>query len=323
MMPLAACSPMEILDLRHLRSRDLEPLLEEERVLWERDLAWDYTASAGLIKRYVDASALSGYAAVEDGKTVGYAFYLYENRKGVVGDAFVRESPSATATEAELLTHVIETLQGTPGIRRIEAQLMTLRHQPSDAFFSSRAIRCYRRQFMLLPMASNGHSPSRSVPGIVLKTWDPQWTTEAANLIARSYSNHIDSYISDQYRTQAGALRFLDNIVHYPGCGEFAPLCSFLAFHKELGRLCGMVLSSVVAPGVYHITQICVDPEIQKSGIGKMLLMHNLEKLRQLRARAVTLTVTNDNFSATSLYRQLGFVTLKEFNALAWEAGAE
>lgn len=309
---------MEILDLRHLRSRDLEPLLEEEKTLWQRDFAWDYSASAGLIKRYLDASALPGYAAVEGGKAIGYTFYVYENHKGVVGDAFVAESPHAPATEAELLTHVIETLQGTPGIRRIEAQLMTLRHQPPTAFFANRQLKAYRRQFMVLPL-ENGVQPVPSIDGIVLQNWDAKWTTAAAELITRSYDGHIDSRISDQYRTQAGALRFLDNIIHYPGCGEFAPFSSFLVFRRNTGRLCGMVLSSVVGHRVYHVTQICVDPGVQKSGIGRMLMLRILETLRRRGAHAVTLTVTNDNTSAISLYRQLGFATLKEFYALAWE----
>lgn len=311
---------MEILDLRHLRSHDLEPLLEEEKNLWQRELSWDYSASAGLIKRYVDASALPGYAAIEGGKAVGYTFYVYENHKGVVGDAFVADSPQAPDTEARLLTHVIETLQGTPGIRRIEAQLMTLRHQPPTALFHKRQLNAYRRQFMVLSLDA-APQPVPSIAGITLESWDSRWTSDAADLIARSYHGHIDSRISDQYRSRAGAMRFLDNIVHYPGCGEFAPLSSFLAFHEDAGRLCGMVLSSVVGHRVYHITQICVDPAVQNSGIGRMLMLHNMATLRQRGARAVTLTVTTENTAAVGLYHELGFEVLKEFYALAWESG--
>ncbi len=312
---------MEILDLRHLRSRDLEPLLQEEKNLWERDLQWDYSASAGLIKRYVDASALPGYAAIEGGRAVGYSFYVYENFKGVVGDAFVSDSPRAEATEAQLLTHVIETLQGMPGIRRIEAQLMTLRHQPSADFFSSRELESFRRQFMVLPL--DGPEPPMPPPagGITIESWEPRWTVESAELIARAYQGHIDSRISDQYRSHAGALRFLDNIIHYPGCGDFDPNCSFQAFQKDSRRLGGMVLSSMVGHRVYHITQVCVDPELQGSGIGHMLIGCLIQKLRQRGARSVTLTVTNTNDSAIRLYRKLNFATLKEFYAFAWEAG--
>src|SRR5262249_52353960 len=59
---------MQILDLRHLRSRDLEPLLQEEKTLWRHELEWDYSASADLIRRYIDTASLPGYAAMENGR---------------------------------------------------------------------------------------------------------------------------------------------------------------------------------------------------------------------------------------------------------------
>jgi len=313
---------MEILDLRHLRSRDLGPLLEEEKTLWKTKLHWDYTSSSQLIQRYVDAAALPGYAAMEAGRAVGYSFYVCENLKGVVGDVFAADLPCAEAIESQLLTHIIETLQATPGIRRIEAQLMTLRHEPSSDFFGSRNLESFRRQFMILPLNGAGTPEPVSVAGVTVSPWDPRWTSDAAELIARAYHGHIDSSISDQYRSRAGALRFLDNIIHYPGCGDFDANCSFLAYQQGGQRLCGMVLSSVVGQSVHHITQVCVDPAVQRGGIGRMMIFHILQKLRQRGARAVTLTVTNANASAIRLYRNLNFSTLKEFYAFAWEASS-
>ena len=58
---------MEILDLRHFSSLDLRPLLDDETHLWSRLLSWDYTSSAEMILRYVDAKILPGYAAVDRG----------------------------------------------------------------------------------------------------------------------------------------------------------------------------------------------------------------------------------------------------------------
>ena len=39
----------------------------------------------------------------------------------------------------------------------------------------------------------------------------------------------MDSEINDQYRTLSGSLRFLNNIVRFPGCGTFDPEGSFVA----------------------------------------------------------------------------------------------
>src|SRR5271166_4820880 len=111
---------MEILDLRHFSSADLRPLLEDEIAMWGSALAWDYSTSAEMILRYVDAKILPGYAAVDRGNIVGYTFFVYEGSKGVVGDLFV--SPRRIDTrliESQMAAHVIETLQQSPGIHRV------------------------------------------------------------------------------------------------------------------------------------------------------------------------------------------------------------
>ena len=82
---------MEILDLRHFSAADLRPLLEEEIATWAKLLAWDYAGSAEMILRYMDAKILPGYAAIERGSIFGYAFFVYEQSKGVIGDLFVHD----------------------------------------------------------------------------------------------------------------------------------------------------------------------------------------------------------------------------------------
>src|SRR5436309_15850307 len=112
--------PVEIIDLRHFGAAELRPLLMEEARLWSERMNWDYQSSAEMILRYLDSKILPGYAAVDEGRVVGYSFFVYEGSKGVVGDMY-------TAAHAEpglgerLLNHVAETLQHSPGIRRIEA----------------------------------------------------------------------------------------------------------------------------------------------------------------------------------------------------------
>src|SRR5437016_13867472 len=114
-------SPVEILDLTHFSSVDLRPLLEDETQVWARLLSWDYSGSADMILRYVDAKILPGYAAIERGRIFGYAFFVYEGSKGVIGDLFVANgsrTPDAHEGEQRWLTHVSETLQQSPGIPR-------------------------------------------------------------------------------------------------------------------------------------------------------------------------------------------------------------
>src|ERR1700745_429162 len=120
-------SPVEILDLRHFSSVDLRPLLDDETRVWSRLLSWDYTSSADMILRSVDAKILPGYAAIARGRIFGYSFFVYEGSKGVIGDLFVANGgrlPNAHEGEVKLLTPGIETLQQSPGIHRVEAQLL-------------------------------------------------------------------------------------------------------------------------------------------------------------------------------------------------------
>ena len=121
---------VDILDLRHYTSADLRPLLDRESEVWASGMAWDYRSSAEMILRYIDSKILPGYTAIENGRVVGYTFFVYEGTKGVIGDLFVSANGvGANASRDDevrmrLLTHAIETLQQTPGVRRIEAQLL-------------------------------------------------------------------------------------------------------------------------------------------------------------------------------------------------------
>ena len=83
-----------------------------------------------------------------------------------------------------------------------------------------------------------------------------------------------------------------------------------------------MALSAVVGDRVSHITQVCVQPKWQGAGLGRALVCHVIEKLRERGFAAATLTVTDSNRDAVRLYEKLGFSTLKEFHAFAWDSPA-
>src|SRR5258708_6548900 len=73
---------VEILDLRHYTSADLRPLLDREAEVWAERMVWDYRSSADMILRYIDSKILPGYTAIENGRVVGYSFFVYEGSKG-------------------------------------------------------------------------------------------------------------------------------------------------------------------------------------------------------------------------------------------------
>ncbi len=312
---------MEILDLRHFSSADLRPLLDDETQVWAQLLSWDYSGSAAMILRYVDAKILPGYAAVERGTIAGYSFFVYESSKGVIGDLYVANGgrhEDAQQVEERLLTHVIETLQQSPGIHRIEAQLLTHPTGMVARPFTEQGFDRHARLFMVLPL-SLPQKPAPVSPEIEIRRWSEQDYQTAAAIITAAYHGHVDSTINDQYRSLSGSLRFLNNIVRFPGCGTFDPDASFVAVHKPSRNVIGLILCSRVGNEVGHVTQICVLPEHRLKGIGEALLAATMTNLRQRGFTLLSLTVTEANRRAVELYIRLGFETKRVFDAFVWE----
>jgi ribosomal protein S18 acetylase RimI-like enzyme len=315
---------MEILDLRHFSSADLRGLLEREAELWARTLSWDYRASADMILRYLDAKILPGYAAVDAGAIHGYAFFVYEGSKGVIGDLFVDNvfgEERRRATEQKLLTHVIETLQHSPGIHRIESQLLVHEVGAVAAPFVREGFSRHGRLFMSLPLAGpqNGTRTARELAGIELRRWSDDDYQNAASVITAAYRSHVDSEINDQYRTIAGSLRFLNNIVRFPGCGTFDAESSLVAIDRASRQAIGVILCSRVKEDVGHVTQVCVLPEHRGRGIGEELIAASAAELRKRGFTALSLTVTEGNKRAVDLYKKLGFDVKRVFDAFVWE----
>jgi len=319
--------PMQIVDLRQLSSWQLDPLLSEEAQQWQNELQWDYRASVELIKKFVDARSLTGSAIMENGRPVGYAFYVLEEHKGLVGGLFVSPRYSQQELSQRLLTDTLTTLSGIPKLERVEAQLIPFGYE-LDPVLVEYGFRLYMRQFMIapLPPVENGEALDvlpgliREGPGagLILERWDHRYFEPCARLIQLAYANHVDGEINDQYRSESGALRFLKNIIILPGCGQFQPEASFVLRPPHAAHLAGVVLNSRVSTGVGHTTQICAMPGYQGGGLGRRLMEASMHALRVRNYKSVSLTVTSGNDRAVHLYEKLGFATVKRFAAGVW-----
>src|SRR5215831_17704573 len=120
----------QVVDLRRLTSRDLDPLLAEECAEWLAELEWDFSKSADLVRRFTDMRALSGAALVEYGHITGYMYYVLEDDKGLIGDLYVSGEFRDPAREYLLMEAAIDPMIAMPGIVRIESQLMIVPHEP-------------------------------------------------------------------------------------------------------------------------------------------------------------------------------------------------
>ena len=320
MAALLDSPPARIVDLRQLRGGDLDALLDEETNSWLQTLDWDFRASANLVRRFLEMQALNGCALLTNGYPVGYCYFVSEERKGLIGDLYVMNNFLTMENEAALLEAVVERLMGTPFVKRIESQLMMLRSGPAIALPQRKFARTFARNFMEIDLGGISDLPARKISDwVILDGWTERKQDDAGALISAAYQGHIDSEINDQYRSPAGARRFLLNIIQYPGCGSFFQPASFMAIETGSGKLVGICLSSLVNADVGHITQVCVAKGLRGTGVGYELIRRSLISLARHGCRKASLTVTAANTSAIDLYERMGFLKPRTFSAHVWE----
>jgi ribosomal protein S18 acetylase RimI-like enzyme len=316
---MTVATQLEILDLRHFSARQLRSLLETESRLWEQRLRWNYQSSTELLLQYLDSRILPGFVALDRGRICGFTFCVYEGQKAVVGDAFATANDPAQVLQItqSLLHQLLQLLQHSPGIQRVESQLLLYDAGSIDEPFRTAGFAMYPRLFMEYDLPPQTPTRASSLPQhIELLGWSSDYYQAAAELIHESYLGHIDARINDQYCSLHGSLRFLHNIVRFPGCGVFDPEASWVLRDKRSGALIGMLLCSRVAADVAHITQLCVATAWRGQRLGLALLEHCIHHLTRSRFAAITLTVTEANHQAVKLYQDSGFFIRHRFDAM-------
>lgn len=320
-MAAASDAPLvEVSELRQVPLPELDALLQEEIGVWARELSWDFRPSAELVRRFVQNQSLVGFALRVHNQLAGYAYQVCDERKGLIGDFYVRPAFHTSANENALLTAIVQNLMRTPGVRRIESQLMLLHPPAGHPLPFARWLTRHDRLFMTISADTIRALPER-VPShrVRIQTWHDRMHEDSAHVISAAYRGHIDSEINDQYRNLPCARRFLTNIVRFPGCGRFSATGSFAAIDEFTGRLCGLCLSSLVASETGHITQVCVLPALRGTHIGYELLRRSLVAQVNSGCKSVTLTVTCTNADAVALYESIGFRARCTFPALVWD----
>jgi ribosomal protein S18 acetylase RimI-like enzyme len=309
----------EVVELSQLGSTDLDPLLQEEIGVWRERFAWDFRPAAEVLRRFIRLHSLLGYALRIGPDVVGYCYFVCEGRKGLIGDFYLREGYGGPEYELPLLRGVVSGLMRTPGLKRVESQLMLLRSRTAPLPFAD-ALNRHDRYFMEAPAdAARNLSPAELGTKISFVPWSDRHHEEVAHLLAAAYKGHVDSEINDQYRSIPGARHFLTNIVKYPGCGDFSPQSSVLAIDSRTGRVCGACLTSMVALNSGHVTQLCILPGMRGTHLGYELLRQGITHLDRAGATTVSLTVTATNQQAIRLYESVGFRFVSTFPALVWE----
>jgi ribosomal protein S18 acetylase RimI-like enzyme len=319
---------IEILDLRHFNAKQLRPLLDQEAEVWHRRLRWDYRGSTDLLLQYLDSRVLPGFVALDRGRICGFTFCVYEGHKAVVGDLYASaDHPTPLAVSQTLARHLLDVLEASPDIDRVEAQLLLFDAGALRPIFSPNngagtSFTVFPRLFLefQLPLRDSAVPPLDLPPyfdrQFEFVPWHANLYQPSAEIIHAAYAGHIDSTINDQYRSLAGSLRFLHNIVRFPGCGIFDPQSSWALRDRATNALAAILLCSRVAPDVAHVTQLCVAPAFRGRHLGSLLLHFCMRRMPSQRYRAITLTVSEANAAAIRVYAAAGFTIRHRFDAL-------
>jgi GNAT superfamily N-acetyltransferase len=269
----------------------------------------------------LESRILQGYVALDRGRICGYTFCVYEGHKAVIGDAFaLRHGEPDPETTRLLLSHALEMLRHSPAVDRVESQLLLFDSGEFKDVFTGPRFSVHPRLFLECNLGPRHETDLDSTDSdFELSPWIPQDYQPAAELIHACYTGHTDSLINDQYRTLHGSLRFLHNIVRFPGCGIFEPHFSWVLRERSTRTLIGMLLTSRVAEHVAHVTQLCILPAQRGRGLGRLLLKRTAQSLAAAHLDAVTLTVTESNRQAVKLYERFGFTTRHRFDAMVFD----
>ena len=310
----------QLIDIRHLSGRDLDPLLLEAAAEWDLELYADFSKFAGIVRRLADLRRLNGAALLEGGEVAGYGCTSLEDHKGLITDVYVRPGWRSGNAEAMLVTALFDGLTGTPGVRRVEGQLMLVGGAAVRALQQKRPVRLFERLMMKLD-ANALLAPGPAIAQrFRIDPWDGQHHASAAAIISLAHMGHTDWQINDQYRTIGGAGRLLSNITQFPG---FHPPASYTAFDAATQSAAGIVLSTLLADDSAQITELCVTPPAKGAGLGYELLRRSIATLREAGAKRISLSVTAANGDAVRLYTRCGFRTARQYYACVWECEAQ
>lgn len=307
------------LKLENLSSVELPqvaPLLEDEVELWSRKLKWDYSATSEFLRNYIKTGLLPGVVLFDNNRPVGYAYFVVDDDRAIIGNIFVPEKFWGEGYEEFIATGLCSAIQQTDVINRIESQIMMFSGADIATSFKDAGFSVFKRSFLSLEL-SRWESNKKQPRGFSISRWQQQILAESSRLVCDSYKGSVDNVLSSSFSTYARSEEFIYNLVHRAGCGDFLPRITAVALGEE-GKVAGVSLATRLSINSGHLPQISVAPGFQGCGIGNYVVDQSLLRFKNAGYHDVSLTVTKENTRADTWYRRLGFEEILAFNAYLW-----
>ena len=307
---------LDVADLRKVDPKTIDALMEEEAELWLERLGWDYSPTQSFLRGYIRRHMLPGFAVLEGARALGYLYVVLEGDRGIVGNVYVAREHWGDGLESRLAAAAAESLQATPGVRRIEAQLLIFSGADVAGALGDAGFEVFPRHFLSLEL--NSWDDKRAAPdGLELRRWNNDKIDEASRVVFEGYRGGVDAYFSTSFGSADRCREFVVNLVRRAGCGRFLPAMSTAGFGPE-GEMVGVVIATQLSDEVGHLPQISVAPEAQGRGFGAFLVAESLRRFRRAGYRSVSLTVTEENRRAYDWYLRFGFADILPFDAYLW-----
>lgn len=143
------------------------------------------------------------------------------------------------------------------------------------------------------------------------------FSSELKKLMTRAFKDSIDYQIYSEFFNYPGQDRMLDKIKG-GGYGPFLANCSPLMFDGK--KIIGYGLVTAKGSDTSFLMDFAVDPEYQKSGLGKRLLSTIINLLIDSGYKYLTLAVTLENERAYKLYKKAGFKNIGKFEVFMYNS---
>ena len=195
---------------------------------------------------------------------------------------------------------------------RIEMQDFGFGEDIAESLFLSHHLKRYTRLFMELNVSEATRTEHPTLPNA--RPWEPGDIIQAAEVAYRAFAGTVDVEIDSSYRSSLGCVKLLSGALEEGFFGPALPQASRLVTDGH-GRPTAFILVTRFGPSAAHVVQIAVIPEAAGQGLGRALLANACVEASRMGIATLSLSVTEQNNRAVSLYRNMGFSEAHRFHA--------
>lgn len=268
-----------------------------------------YAAQAeSVFSEYLAGNGRRYWAALQGGELRAAIFTQISEGRGEITLAHRLDDTLPLSIECELLRRAIRDLKARE-VQGILAEFLPTSALGSWDIFLQEGFLRVNRQVLGAPIVLTQPCEQTIRP---LVSSDER---NAAACLVEAYREDPGRRLHREVEDPEHARRFIRKVLH-GGFGAVIP--SMNLCHLEKGRMQGLVLGCLLAPGIGFTLQIATLPELRGQGVAKRLLCAQHQAFAAVGCNRASLAVTADNPCAQRLYRGLGYSVLLEFDTHVW-----